>query len=333
MTGVCVCSMSGWGSTAEFSVLGWDRLVCDYNIPFARGIAVMGVLVNLAALLVQCYVTSDRSEFTHSRQTFVGFACGLALSVQRLAVPFPSPLMGTDILHTALMASYTSCLIGTVLTFLRRFAIAIHQSSMSALAPPKDAAATPTRLASASPQLSLSLPRQLIATQQATHVCVHASTACSLFYGENERVWAAGYYCLLATISASCAYTSFIDVYMTGRMIRDLEQFLRVEEELHHEADEAVTLRRRRRIARNIGKLRFLREFVGAFFAFVALCACCCVLSLQVLYAAKYLLPGFLHVGVLTISATTLLLFFGGQRQARRSRRVGSSRDSVTFHQ
>jgi hypothetical protein len=345
ITGVCVCNISGWAGTAEFSVLGWDRLVCDYNIPFARGLAVMGVLVNLAALLVLCYVTSDRSEFNHSRQTFFGCACGMALSLQRLAVPFPNPLMGTNPVHTALMATYASCLIGTMLTFLRRFAVAIHASSMSALAPPK---AELPLLASASPQFKLSLPGllivtqhvtraqfkrslpgMLIVTQQVTHVLAHSSTVCSLFYGVDERVWAAGYYCLCATAVASCSFTAFVDIYMTGRMIRDLEQFLRVEEELHHEADEAVTLRRRNRIARNIKKLRFLRNYVGAALVFFALCACSCFLSLQVLYAMKYLCPGLLHVFTLVVSATTLLLYFGGRRQARRSNKVLSSRNRV----
>jgi hypothetical protein len=330
ITGMCVCNHSEWAGTAEFSVLGWDRLVCDYNIPFARGLAVMGVLVNFAALLVQFYVTSDRSEFNRSRQTFFGFACGMAMSLQRLVVPFPNPLMGTDPVHTALVASYSSCLIGTVLSFLGRFALVIHKSSMSALSPP---AAEPTRLASTSPEFKWSLPGLLIATQQVTHACLQLCMVCSVFYGVDERVWAAGYYWYFFSAGASCAFTSFVDVYMTGCMIRDLEQFLRVEEELHHKTEDAeVTLKRRRRIARNISKLRFLRKYVGAVFAFAALCACSSCFSMQVMYAAKYFVPGVLHLCVLMISATTLLLYFGGLRQARRSKRVAASNSRAVSH-
>lgn len=325
MTGVCVCNISGWGGTAEFSVLGWDHLVCDYNIPLAHGIAVMGVLVNILALLVQSYVTSDRREFTRTMQAFFGFACGLALSVQRLAVPFPRPLMGTDPLHTAFMASYTSCLIGTVLTFLHRFAAAIHKSSMSALARRGSASAQNSSLS----RPNLSLPRQLMATQQFTHVGVHASTVCSFFYGINERVWTAGYYCYLLTCMFAASIILFINVYTTGHMIRDLEQFLRVEEELHHEANEAVILTRRRRIVRNIAKLRFLQKFAGGFFALVALSSCCAVISVPLLYAMKYAALCMLHGAVLGISTTTLMYYCGGLRHVRRKRKIASRTSSI----
>jgi hypothetical protein len=320
-TGACICNISGWGATAEYATLGWNRLVCDYNFSFANGIAMFGAMANLAALLVQSYVTSNRAEFRQNRMTFLGFACGLALSLQRLAVPLSTPLMGTDPVHTALLATYTSCLIGTVLTFLRRFAVAINESSMSAMR--KDAGAAKSL------QVSERMPRLLKATERATHVGMLTSTLCSLFFGEDERVWAAGYYCMFATIFASCSFTAFVDIYTTTHTIRFLEEFLRLDQEIRHEKDDSDKLRRSRRIRRNVGKLRFMKTVVGAFFVFVGLCALCCVAFVQVMYSAKYLYPFFLHLATLLISATTLLLYFGGLRHSRRSKKVQSQ--STTF--
>jgi hypothetical protein len=326
-TGTCICNIPGWQATAEFSTLGWNRLVCDYHVWLPRGIAMMGVMVNLASLLVQSYVTSDRAQLNQNRQTFVGFACGLALSLQRLVVPLSTPLMGTDPVHTALLASYTSCLIGTVLTFLCRFAVAIRKSSVSAISSQKGAGATSTRLKSL--QVNERLPGLLIATERVTHVGMQVFTVCSIYFGSDERVWAAGYYSVFATIFASCSFTAIVDIYTTAHTIRDLEAFLRLEQELRHEVDDSDKLRRSRRIRRNIGKLRFLQRVVGSFFALVAFSALCAIFFIQVMYAAKYLFPFCLHLAVLVISVTTLLLYFGGLRHSRRSRKVQNSQNSA----
>ncbi len=85
---------------------------------------------------------------------------------------------------------------------------------------------------------------------------------------------------------------------------------------------------RRRRIARNITKLRFLQKFAGGFFAIIALSACCAVISVPLLYAMKYAALCMLHGAVLGISTTTLMYYCGGLRHVRRKRKIAARTSS-----
>jgi hypothetical protein len=117
-SGLCECaSGEAWGSRREFAVLNEQRLACDDDRAVVLGLAVFGLVANAAGLALQCHVTTTMAQVRRTALTFLCYACGLAFSAQRIAVPLEDPLLSISPLSSCLFALYSSGLIGSVIMF------------------------------------------------------------------------------------------------------------------------------------------------------------------------------------------------------------------------
>ncbi len=130
------------------------------------------------------------------------------------------------------------------------------------------------------------------------------------------------------SLGVVAASTGFVSIYAPVVMIAALRTFLDID--IGHAVWSKENLQLRKRVRRNIAKLRVAGSVNFVFFAALLIASVVVLLSPAALFRARYGLPIFSHSAAFLIGVNSLMFYFGGVRhRTRRTTIELGRRDSI----